>query len=828
MNWLNLGKKIASSKQAREGMGGMIKWILIAIGALLLIAAAAVVLLFNIFICTISFGLVDGCDEGKKENFQVIKEEQFTDLGEKMKELRADTNAKVDVPGQDYGEYKSVINNMMMNEAEVHLRTLYQVDYYAMQAIDTTDEKSMEKEFGPLEDNNARFVVIWKMARQLEKETKKSASWLDTHSEEYKYVTRDWMHTILFDSYRCFFIGDENGDWYNPISWFTAQKPCEELDNLYERTFGEKKEFITHDFRGVISHIHIIIQETWACEDSGAASAFLDLLKPNVAYAHHLDQTIPRGAPPDCGEGSSAVPGPDIETSYVTYPNLIDMLYAFEQFSVFKQGETVSKEDDYKEMIHYILRELYAMFFGDTVVVPIPGMTPSAGWLIPMQEGTYYLSSPFGWRQLGGLDFHYGTDFATHRTSKVPIYATKGGTVTFANPSSGSPVGASSTNNRDVTGCGGYIGIAHDDGTSAAYCHMYREDILVQVGWKVVQGQLIAGVGNAGASTGHHLDIKVCEVTTGPFACRNGNVNPEGINVDWFDPQGAPANWVLNKDTGKVTTSNLNTAIDYFKEVSNKLKSSSDKQAEAQKHLMPGFTPPTAGIGGNFAFSMLAWKYETTFGSPGFCSSGDGDAGGVSCGIHQLSTPSQSTFVKWLQSRGTKPYSDYYEALAGLQPGSPKFVAAWKALGDRNEMEFYNIQEEYFSMAYFGPAIKKWQEWFGVDLRTEPIAIQAATYTMFIQHGAGTTIPKKLFNAQTYASTPPAEILKAFYYERSKFQNGVLLYFTSSKKANQIGVYNRLRYNEYCDALALLANPNLNLKTDSTGCSYSYTRPIGS
>lgn len=818
MNWLNLAKGLFKSKKGREKTGGIIKGILLGILLILFVSAAVVTLLFNIFICTISFGTIGGCDEGNKEIHQIVKEEEFEELGEKMKELRTKTNEEVDVPGQDYGEYKSVINDMMINEAEVHIRALYQLDYFAIQGIDDTEEDVIKK-FGALEGNKKRFVEIWKMAKQMEKEEKEKSAWWKARSDEYDFVTRDWMMAVQMEAYRCFYIGDEKSAWYKPTTWFSTDTPCQDLDDLYERATGESKQVVHSDFRGVIAHKHIITQETWMCSGGdGGGTAFLDFFKPNVAYAHHLDRTIPRGDPPDCGEGT-AEPGPDIKTSYATYENLMDMVYAFEQFSLFIPGETVSTEDDYKEMVSYILRELYAMYFGDSSLVPLPGMTPSTGWLIPMQEGTYYLSSPFGWRNLGGLDFHYGVDLATHKTQKVPIYATKGGTVMFANPSSASPVGAASGgDNRVVSGCEGYISVQHDDGTSAAYCHMFREDILVKKGQRIVQGQLIAGVGNGGASTGHHLDIKLCETYTGPFGCKNGNKNPEGINVDYFNPEGEPSNWVLNKDTGKATSANIAKAVDYFKEVSNKLKntSSANREAEAQKFLMPGFTPAGIGMGG--VFGQLPWKYESGFGSPSTCSSGVGDLGGISCGTHQLSKDSQKTFVKWLQSKGTAPYSTYYNALSGIPTGTTQFASTWKAIGDKNEMEFFSIQEEYFSTAYLGPMINNWQKWFGVDLRTQNKAVIEAVYSLSIQHGSNSKIPQKVLDAKSYASYTPAEIITKLYHERSRSSNGTMVYFSGSSKGVQKSVYNRLRYNELCDALWLAANPDGDLRSAQTGC----------
>lgn len=856
MNWLELGKKLLASKKGREKGGKAIRNIIIGLLLLVVVAALLVVLLFNVFICTVSFGLIGGCDDGKKEVFQVITDDEFEDMGRQMDQLRIKTNEEVDVPGKNYQEYKSSLNGKMINEAEVHIRALYQMDYYAIQTIDMTD-KGMLKKFGEpkeggeegeltLENSDKRIVMIWEMAKQLQKEEKENDSWWNKRSKEWKFKRPDWFMAVQFDVYRCFFIGDEESSIFKPTTWFgMGSTPCADLDNLYNRATGNSKTIIPYAFTGVIEHIHVITQQSWVCvKDPEPTPAPTPAPKKPVSFlpnlewslfetvkAHHLDAVLERGPSPSCGSGYHAEHGKDIVTTYVTYVDLLDMVYAYEQFSIFVPGETVSTDETYKDYINYILRELYDMYFGDSSLVPIPGggewgMGASSGWLIPMQEGTYYRTSPFGWRNIfGEKDFHYGVDMATHKTKGVPIYATKGGVVTFANPSSSSPVG-SGANNKDVTGCEGAIIVAHDDGTSATYCHMFREDILVQTGWKIVQGQMIAGVGNGGASTGHHLDIKLCLKTTGGFSCQDGNKNPEKINKDFIDPEKEPVSWVLNTSTTSVTQQNLKNSLDYFKEVSSKLKkeSNSKREALAQTFLMPGFSSFNSGKGG--MFGMLAWKYETNFKGPGTCSSGAGDIGGISCGVHQLSKDSQKTFVAWLQSRGTSPYSNYYSALAGVQTGTSAFATKWKALGEKNEMEFYQIQEEYFSMAYFGPAIKTWQTLYGKELRSEPLAIQSAAYSMYIQHGPGNNVMKTILNKNEYASETPANIINKMYNERSKTSGSVLVRFSGNSASVQRGVYNRLRYNEKCDALAILMQPNLDLRSGNTGCTYQ-SRDVG-
>ena len=115
----------------------------------------------------------------------------------------------------------------------------------------------------------------------------------------------------------------------------------------------------------------------------------------------------------------------------------------------------------------------------------------------PMVAGTYSVSSAYGWRlhpTLGYLKLHAGQDYAA--PEGTPIYAVADGTVTTAG----------------MVGGVGTVTIRHEiDGQTwySSYLHMYSDGIYVSAGDHVTAGQLIAGVGNTGQSTGAHLHFEV-------------------------------------------------------------------------------------------------------------------------------------------------------------------------------------------------------------------------------------------------------------------------------------------------------------------------------
>ena len=92
----------------------------------------------------------------------------------------------------------------------------------------------------------------------------------------------------------------------------------------------------------------------------------------------------------------------------------------------------------------------------------------------------------------GVLAFHSGTDLGAACGS--PIYAASAGVV--------SQTGRLGT-------YGNWIQIDHGDGVSTGYAHIRDGAMLVTTGDTVTAGQVIAGVGSTGASTGCHLHLEV-------------------------------------------------------------------------------------------------------------------------------------------------------------------------------------------------------------------------------------------------------------------------------------------------------------------------------
>jgi murein DD-endopeptidase MepM/ murein hydrolase activator NlpD len=105
--------------------------------------------------------------------------------------------------------------------------------------------------------------------------------------------------------------------------------------------------------------------------------------------------------------------------------------------------------------------------------------------------GVVNVSSGFGPRW---GTFHKGTDFAA--PSGTPILAAAAGTVTSAN-------GGGGWNG----GMGNFVIINHGDGIRTVYMH--ASSVSAKLGQVVSAGDVIAGVGTTGDSTGNHLHFQV-------------------------------------------------------------------------------------------------------------------------------------------------------------------------------------------------------------------------------------------------------------------------------------------------------------------------------
>lgn len=110
--------------------------------------------------------------------------------------------------------------------------------------------------------------------------------------------------------------------------------------------------------------------------------------------------------------------------------------------------------------------------------------------------GANTVTSGFGYRYIfGSSSFHRGVDIAGSGASGKPVVASASGVVEKVTSSN--------------TGYGYSVVIDHGNGIKTRYAHCQAGSICVKSGQSVVQGQMIAKVGNTGNSTGPHLHFEI-------------------------------------------------------------------------------------------------------------------------------------------------------------------------------------------------------------------------------------------------------------------------------------------------------------------------------
>lgn len=135
----------------------------------------------------------------------------------------------------------------------------------------------------------------------------------------------------------------------------------------------------------------------------------------------------------------------------------------------------------------------------DTKILTNPTPAVVAVGTIPRyrSKGSYIwpvrgpITSPYGYRDIGiGEPFHTGIDIGV--STGTPVHAADGGTVIFSGW---------------YSDYGELVELQHDNGDITRYAH--NSQLLVSVGDKVAQGDVIAKAGMTGLATGSHVHFEV-------------------------------------------------------------------------------------------------------------------------------------------------------------------------------------------------------------------------------------------------------------------------------------------------------------------------------
>lgn len=189
----------------------------------------------------------------------------------------------------------------------------------------------------------------------------------------------------------------------------------------------------------------------------------------------------------------------------------------------------------------------------------------------------------------------------------------------------------------------------------------------------------------------------------------------------------------------------------------------------------------------------ISGKYESGKRGVGTVSTGKGDAGGVSYGVHQLSSKA-GTVQAFLKSAFGAPYR---ERFGKLVPGTKEFTAVYKAIAAERPLEFEVNQFLYIASTHYEPQAKKLKA-NGIDVYPRNVAVRECVFSVSVQYGPNTSLIVKAVGPN-FKGTDEDFIIKVQNYRRDT----VKTYFKSSSKDTQDSVAARAG-NEKADLLALL------------------------
>ncbi len=270
---------------------------------------------------------------------------------------------------------------------------------------------------------------------------------------------------------------------------------------LYAPSYFYSKEVLEQKFSQAADPVYYTIQEddllTYIAEKTGVSRSQLYALNPGlderrlipghklnisqpeiylgvqvvktITYTEEIDYSVTRIENSDMYKNTTSVKTAGVKgekeiTAEVTYVDGV---------------ETSTKEISSKVIKEPVTKEIYV----GTKARPV--YAPTGSFIRPISGG--YVSCSFG-----GYRGHTGVDLTKSGAYGSSVYASDGGTVTFAGWSGG---------------YGKLIKIRHDNGYETWYAHLSA--INVSVGQTVRQGATIGKIGSTGNSTGPHLHFEL-------------------------------------------------------------------------------------------------------------------------------------------------------------------------------------------------------------------------------------------------------------------------------------------------------------------------------
>lgn len=177
-------------------------------------------------------------------------------------------------------------------------------------------------------------------------------------------------------------------------------------------------------------------------------------------------------------------------------------------------------------------------------------------------------------------------------------------------------------------------------------------------------------------------------------------------------------------------------------------------------------------------------QFESGGRGVGTVSTGQGDAGGVSYGKHQLAT-NNGSMMNFLNSPEGKPF---LQRFGGLAPGTSEFNSVYKDVANTQGADFDKAQSDYITRTHYAPLVAKMQNEVGVDLSNRGAGVKELLYSTAVQYGAGTSVVSNALRGKDVNAMSDDDLIKTIQdYKASTTDR----YFKSSSAQTQQSVATR-------------------------------------
>ncbi|QZE58348.1 hypothetical protein pEaSNUABM40_00132 [Erwinia phage pEa_SNUABM_40] len=196
-------------------------------------------------------------------------------------------------------------------------------------------------------------------------------------------------------------------------------------------------------------------------------------------------------------------------------------------------------------------------------------------------------------------------------------------------------------------------------------------------------------------------------------------------------------------------------------------------------------------------------QFESGGRGVGTVSSGQGDAGGVSYGKHQLAT-NNGSMMNFLNSPEGKPF---LQRFGGLAPGTSQFNSVYKDVAATQGADFDKAQSDYITRTHYAPLAAKMQNEVGIDLTKRGAGVKELLYSTAVQYGAGTSVISNALQGKDVNGMSDDDLIKTIQDYKAATTDR---YFKSSSAQTQQSVATRAQNEK--DVLLKVAEAERNKK----------------